>query len=85
MVVEPNNGAKLSICGCDPLGGINKICVNDGGSGFKDDPKIYIQSDTGYNVKLVPTFRVTRVDKDDPAKLMDASIVQVIDCVGKFS
>ena len=84
VVVEPNNGAKLSIGRCDPLGGIIRINVDEGGSGFKDDPKIYIQSDTGYNVKLVPTFRVTRVDKDDPAKLMDASIVQVIDCVGKF-
>jgi len=84
VVVEPNNGAKLSICGCDSLGGINRICVDDGGSGFKDDPKIYIQSDTGYNVKLVPTFKVTRVDQDDPVR-SPADIIQVVDCVGKFS
>ena len=84
VVVEPNNGAKLSIGRCDPLGGITRINVDEGGSGFKDDPKIYIQSDTGYNVKLVPTFKVTRVDQDDPVR-SPADIVQVVDCVGKFS
>ena len=84
VVVEPNNGAKLSIGRCDPLGGIIAINVDDGGSGFKDDPKIYIQSDTGYNIKLVPTFKVIRVDQDEPT-VSPADIIQVVDCVGKFS
>jgi len=84
VVVEPNNGAKLSIGRCDPLGGIIRINVDDGGSGFKDDPKIYIQSESGYNAKLVPTFKVIRVDEDDPM-VSPADIVQVVDCVGKFS
>jgi len=84
VVVEPNNGAKLSIGRGDSLGGIIRINVDDGGSGFKDDPKIYIQSESGYNVKLVPTFKATRVDQDDPVR-SPADIVQVVDCVGKFS
>ena len=83
MVVEPNNGAKLTICACDPLGTINKVCVDDGGSGFQDDPKIYIQSESGYNVKLVPTFKVARVDTDNVVS-PSPDVIQVIDCVGKF-
>ena len=82
VVVEPNNGAKLSICGCDALGTINKICVDDSGSGFTDDPNIYIQSGSGYNAKLVPTFKVRRVE--DPSQVSPASVIQVVDCVGKI-
>tara|TARA_B100000427_G_scaffold192327_1_gene159921 strand:- start:1433 stop:4081 length:2649 start_codon:yes stop_codon:yes gene_type:complete len=82
VVVEPNNGAKLSICGCDSLGTINKICVDDSGSGFTDDPNIYIQSGSGYNAKLVPTFKVRRVE--DPSQVSPASVIQVVDCVGKI-
>ena len=80
MVVEPDNGAKLSIGRCDALGTINSISVIDGGSGFKDDPEIYIQSDSGYNVKLVPTFKTIRVTEE----IAPTQIIQVIDCVGKF-
>ena len=82
VVVEPDNGAKLSICGCDAVGTINKICVDDGGSGFKDDPNIYIQSGSGYNAKLVPTFKVRRVE--DPSQVAPGAVIQVVDCVGKF-
>ena len=82
--MEPNNGAKLSIGRCDPLGGIITINVDDGGSGFLDDPKIYIQSESGYNVKLVPTFKVRRVEDQDPSQVSPASVIQVVDCVGKI-
>jgi len=80
VVIEPDNGAKLSICGCTSLGVINKICVDNGGSGFTDDPKIYIQSDSGYNAKLVPTFNITKVEEEAPS----VDVIQVVDCVGKF-
>ena len=82
VVVEPNNGAKLTIGRCSN-GTIDTINVEDGGSGFKDDPNIYIQSDSGYNAKLVPTFKVIRVDEDERV-VSPADIIQVIDCVGKF-
>ena len=42
-----------------------------------------IQSDSGYNAKLVPTFKVIRVDEDERV-VSPADIIQVIDCVGKF-
>jgi len=80
VVVEPDNGAKLSIGRCDALGTINSINVDDGGSGFKDDPNIYIQSASGYNVKLVPTFKTIKVTEE----IAPTQIIQVIDCVGKF-
>ena len=88
VVVEPSNGAKLSIGKCDSLGSILKIDVLDGGMGFKEEPNIYIQSDSGYNVKLVPTFKVNRLDVDedqvDGVTIPSTDIIQVIDCVGKF-
>ena len=85
VVVEPSNGAKLSIGKCDSLGSILKIDVLDGGMGFKEEPNIYIQSDSGYNVKLVPTFKVNRLDVDeDQVTIPSTDIIQVIDCVGKF-
>ena len=82
VVVEPDNGAKLSIGKCDSLGSINQINVIDGGSGFKDDPNIYIQSESGYNCKLVPTFKVTRVE--EVSEVPPTGVIQVVDCVGKF-
>ena len=56
--------------------------MNKPGSGFTDDPKIYIESESGYNVKLVPTFKVTKVEEVSEAP--PTGVIQVIDCVGKF-
>ena len=81
VVVEPDNGAHLTIGRCDALGTINQINVINGGSGFKDDPNIYIQSDSGYNCKLVPTFKVTRVE--EVSEVPPTGVIQVVDCVGK--
>ena len=74
------NGAELKIK-TDALGSVTGVDVINGGIGFTEDPDLYIKSDTGYNAKLMPVFKVIRVDQDtDPS----AAVVQVIDCVGKF-
>jgi len=74
------NGAELKIK-TDALGSVTGVNVINGGIGFTEDPDLYIKSDTGYNAKLMPVFKVIRVDQDtDPS----AAVVQVIDCVGKF-
>ena len=74
------NGAELKIK-TDSLGSVTGVDVLNGGIGFTEDPDLYIKSDTGYNAKLIPVFKVTRVDPDTAPS---AAVVQVIDCVGKF-
>ena len=84
VVIEPSNGAELKIK-CDPLGSIIGVDVVKGGIGFNEDPDIYIQSDTGYNARLMPVFKVNRVGEDIGEQLVSAGdVVQVVDCVGKF-
>ena len=84
VIVEPANGAELSIK-CDPLGSIIGVDVINGGIGFTDDPLIYIESDTGYNVDLMPVFKVNRIGEDVTVEsIAPSQIIQVIDCVGKF-
>ena len=53
------------------------------GSGFKEDPEITIESNSGYNLELVPTFKVNRVEEGQQL-ISSTQIIQVIDCVGKF-
>ena len=70
---------------CDPLGSIVGVDVVKGGIGFNEDPIIYIDSDTGYNAKLMPVFKVNRVGVDvDPETVTPTALIQVVDCVGKF-
>ena len=84
VIIEPSNGAELKLK-CDPLGGIIGVDVVNGGIGFTDDPNIYIQSDSGYNARMMPVFKVNRVGEDlDAAAVPLENIIQVVDCVGKF-
>ena len=82
-----SKGAELKIK-TDPLGSVIGVDVVSGGIGFNEDPKIYIQSDSGYNAKLMPVFKVNRIGEDASPELITAAgtagIIQVIDCVGKF-
>ena len=83
VVMEPSHGCEFKLR-CDPLGSIIGVDVVKGCVGFNEDPKIYIQSDTGYNAKMMPVFKVNRVGKDLSPELVSAGgVVQVIDCVGK--
>ena len=83
VVIEPSNGAEFKIK-CDALGSIIGVDVINGGVGFNEDPDLYIQSDTGYNARLMPVFKVNRVGRDIGEQLVSAGdVVQVIDCVGK--
>jgi len=82
--VVVGNGAELKIK-TDPLGSVTGVDVVNGGIGFIEDPDIYIESDSGYNAKLMPVFKVNRVGEVVPAELVSrGDAIQVIDCVGKF-
>ena len=82
--VVVGNGAEIKIK-TDALGSVTGVDVVNGGIGFNEDPDIYIQSESGYNAKLMPIFKVNRVGDDVAPEAVDATaIIQVIDCVGKF-
>ena len=67
------------------MGSIIGVDVGKGGIGFNEDPDLYIQSDTGYNARLMPVFKVNRVGEDIEEQLVSAGdVVQVVDCVGKI-
>ena len=83
VVIEPSNGAEFKLK-CDPLGSIIGVDVINGGIGFNSDPDIYIQSDSGYNARLMPVFKVNRIGEDiAPEAVAPTGVIQVIDCVGK--
>ena len=84
IVIEPNNGA-VAVSKFGPFGAIESVKVTSPGEGFKEVPSIYIQSETGYNARLLPIFRIDRVSKDEvkEPELQD-KIISVIDCVGKI-
>ena len=82
--VVVGNGAELKI-EVDSLGSVTKVDVINGGIGFTEDPDIYIDSDSGYNAKLMPVFKVNRVGQDIAPELVSpGASISVIDCVGKF-
>jgi hypothetical protein len=78
VVIEPANGAELVICGCDSFGRINKICIEDPGSGWTEYPNVRIVSPTGINATLRPQFEIER----DPLGVPPDQLVQVTDLVG---
>ena len=78
--VVVGNGAELKIK-TDALGSVIGVDVLNGGSGFIEDPDLYIKSDKGYNAKIMPIFKPIRLEDLAEAP---AGVIQVIDCVGKF-
>jgi len=82
--VVVGNGAELKI-EVDSLGSVTKVDVLNGGIGFTEDPNIYIDSNSGYNAKLMPVFKVNRVGEEiAPEEVSAGAVLSVIDCVGKF-
>ena len=78
------NGAHLKLK-TDDLGSVTGVDVLNGGIGFTEDPNIYIKSDTGYNAKMIPVFKVNKVGEEiSPEAVAPGDVIQVVDCVGKF-
>jgi hypothetical protein len=81
IIITPDNGAILEPI-FDGKGALSKIDVISPGIGFVEMPEIIIQTQTGYNAKILPVFRINK----DAAVLQQVNqdqIISVIDCVGK--
>tara|TARA_X000000368_G_scaffold198211_1_gene156473 strand:- start:134 stop:742 length:609 start_codon:yes stop_codon:yes gene_type:complete len=81
VIMQPSHGCEFKLM-CDSLGSIIGVDVVKGCIGFNEDPDIYIQSDTGYNAKMMPVFKVNRVEGEQQL-VSSGEIIQVVDCVGK--
>ena len=78
VVIEPANGAEAVIEECD--GGILSIRVTKCGSGFRELPEVYINTQTGLNAFLIPVMKFHKENFDEFPE--GTTITQVIDCVG---
>jgi hypothetical protein len=83
IVITPDNGAVV-VPKFGAFGALESIKITSFGEGFKDIPRIYIESETGNNAKLIPRFCIDRVSEDryKEAEIQD-QIISVVDCVGK--
>ena len=82
IVVNPDNGSILKPT-FDNLGSLTGVNIISSGTGFTEVPEIYVESDTGYNAKIIPIFNIKKVGAAD-AQAQLTRIISVVDCVGKF-
>lgn len=83
IIIEPSNGAT-AVPKFGSFGTLEGVKITSGGEGFKELPNIYIESETGFNAKLIPRFCIDRVSADqlkEPG--IQDKIISVVDCVGK--
>ena len=85
VIITPDNGASIDI-ELDETGSITRIVLKNGGIGFTDLPFIYIESDTGYNGRLIPVLKVVEDLEERDLELFKSQgkVLSVVDCVGKF-
>jgi hypothetical protein len=82
IVIEPSRGAVLK-----PIiknGAVIGVNIEKTANGFDSRPRIFVDSDSGYNAELIPVFKVIQVDPDAPPAA-GTKIISVVDCVGKIS
>jgi hypothetical protein len=79
LIISPSNGASATVK-LDEIGRVVSVEVDTGGEGFTDIPKIYIKSQTGYNVKLTPKFCIDRVTDEFQEPAINEKLITVIDC-----
>lgn len=82
IIVTPNNGAILEPV-INDRGEIEKVNVINPGLGFDDLPEIKTNSPTGFNAQLIPILKVVPVEEVVEIPV-DATIISVVDCVGKI-
>ena len=83
IIIEPDIGA-VAEPKFDARGRVTSIKVTESGEGFTEYPRVYIQSETGYNVVLRSKLCIDRVGNDELKEpTFQDKVITVIDCVGK--
>jgi len=75
---NPDASAKVEIT-VDQRGVITNAKVINPGANYTCIPEIIINTDTGYNARLIPVLKFTRAEDVPPG----TQVLQVIDCVGR--
>lgn len=85
IVVSPDKGAVLEpVYGS--FGSLEDVKIVSSGIGYTMSPEIYIETQTGYNAKILPVLCVNRVGdipEDQAIVPPGETIINVVDCVGK--
>lgn len=87
IVVTPKNGAELEYESVN--GSISNVKVISGGSGFTSLPEITINTNTGYNARIIPILGFNKVDSNNIGVGGTFGIgegvgpIRIVDCVGK--
>ena len=84
IVIEPSFGAEAKP-EFDQFGRLRKVNITNPGEGFNTMPDVYIKSKTGFNAELLPKFGIDRIGKDRVQDYDPEKVIQVIDCVGRFT
>ena len=66
------------------FGTIEQVKLSQCGEGYTETPNIYIETESGYNVELLPVFTVETVQNiAEVPPIIQQQLISVIDCVGK--
>lgn len=82
LVISPSNGAE-AVVKLDQVGRVVSVTVTNPGEGFTDVPYVYIKSETGFNVKFQPKFRIDRMNKEVSEPTLSDKVMVVIDCTSR--
>lgn len=87
LIITPDNGTKTELT-INEFGQIVGVKVLTGGCGYNDFPDIRTNSPTGFNATFTPIFKATKIEDVDPKGPFivptGASVVHVVDCVGRI-
>ena len=84
IIIEPSFGAEAKP-NFDRFGRLISVDVINSGEGFNTMPDVYISSRSGLGAKMLPKFEIDRIGKDREQEFDKFKVIQVIDCVGKFT
>ena len=79
----PNMGAE-AVPQFDRFGRVIRVKITNPGEGFRTYPKVYIESDSGYNVELIPRFCIDRISEEKIQEVGREKVLNVVDCVGRL-
>ena len=84
IIIEPSFGAEAKP-NFDRFGRLISVDVINSGEGFNTMPDVYISSKSGFGAKMLPKFEIDRIGKDKVQDYDPEKVIQVIDCVGRFT
>jgi len=83
IIINPDNGAVLEPV-INDIGEIQSVKIVNPGLGFEDLPEIKTDSPTGFNAQIIPILKVVPLDEVVTDIPPTATIISVVDCVGKI-